>query len=567
MERYQEVLIRIKELLKKNPRGLTVTEIAKATRSHRNSVAKYLDVLRISGQIDLKIAGSAKIYFHSQRTPIATMLNFSSDGILVLDQGLRIVQVNENFLEFLDVERDLVLGNHLSDPALSPLTDFKLGTHIEAALSGTQYSMELRNLRGDAAHHFRLKCIPTTFDDGSSGATLILEDITEQKKAEMELRNERDRAKQYFNIAGILLIVLDVNRKITQVNKKGCQITGYTEAELIGQDVDIIFPRHFRAENRARFFQAMLGDSKAVEHLQEGVILTKTGEKRIISIDNVILKDEAGNIIGLLAAGEDITELKRTEVALRIERNRAQRYLDVVNVILIAYDLERTITLINNKGCELLGYTEAEIIGKHINILLPEDSRSAASDRIQILLKDPESLIQPIEGSVITKSGEKRFVIWRNVVLREDDQIVGMIASGEDITEQIRAAALLRAERDRTQKLLDVVKTIFIALDTNWQITLINKQGCEIFGYMEAEIIGETFDKFLPKHLRENTRTHFFQVMAGELQIFELPIESPIITKSGEERLIAWNNVVLRDQSGTITGILSSGEDLTDKTK
>jgi response regulator of citrate/malate metabolism len=63
VESYQEELTKIKTILKDNPKGMTVTDIARKIQVNRNSVAKYLDILLISGHAEMVTFGPAKVYF------------------------------------------------------------------------------------------------------------------------------------------------------------------------------------------------------------------------------------------------------------------------------------------------------------------------------------------------------------------------------------------------------------------------------------------------------------------------------------------------------------------------
>ena len=80
----RDKITRIKTLLKFNPKGLTITEISQKLKLSRISVSKYLDILLISGQVEMKMYGVAKAFFLSSRVPISAMLSFSSDFILIL---------------------------------------------------------------------------------------------------------------------------------------------------------------------------------------------------------------------------------------------------------------------------------------------------------------------------------------------------------------------------------------------------------------------------------------------------------------------------------------------------
>jgi len=123
----------------------------------------------------------------------------------------------------------------------------------------------------------------------------------------------------------------------------------------------------------------------------------------------------------------------------------------------------------------------------------------------------------------------------------------------------------LKIERDKAQQYLDVAGVMFIAIDTDQKVMLINRKGCEVLGYEEHEVVGMNwFDTFLPERLRDVVRASFLRLLAGEIEAVEF-YENPVLTKAGDERLIAWHNTVFYDENGHVTGTLGSGEDITER--
>ncbi|MFC1523550.1 PAS domain S-box protein [Thermodesulfobacteriota bacterium] len=120
-------------------------------------------------------------------------------------------------------------------------------------------------------------------------------------------------------------------------------------------------------------------------------------------------------------------------------------------------------------------------------------------------------------------------------------------------------------EKDRAQRYLNLAPVIFVALDDQGAIRLINNKGCELFDSCEEELHGRNwFDLALPPAMRQEVREVFGRLMKGDIEPVEY-YENPVVTKAGEERTIAWHNSVLRDAYGRITGVLSSGEDITER--
>jgi PAS domain S-box-containing protein len=114
---------------------------------------------------------------------------------------------------------------------------------------------------------------------------------------------------------------------------------------------------------------------------------------------------------------------------------------------------------------------------------------------------------------------------------------------------------------------LDIAEVMILVINNEGKITLINRKGSEILGCKENKTIGKNwFDEFIPERLREEVKSVFNRMMAGKAKSLEY-FENYVITCKGEERLIAWHNVLIKDSEGRITGTLSSGEDITEYKK
>lgn len=131
---------------------------------------------------------------------------------------------------------------------------------------------------------------------------------------------------------------------------------------------------------------------------------------------------------------------------------------------------------------------------------------------------------------------------------------------------QREALRALRRQRDTTQNILQTIETCIVALDSEGRITLINRKGCELLGYSQAELIGQDWFSFcLPAgEWVPEAKEVFRRLMAEELLDCEY-FENPVLTRSGEHRLVAWHNSCIRDASGKIVGGLSAGEDITER--
>jgi len=244
------------------------------------------------------------------------------------------------------------------------------------------------------------------------------------------------------------VIVIDHDGRIETFNRAAERLFGYRAAEVTGQTINALMPEPYRSSHDG-YLQAYL----------------RTGQAHIIGIGREVLAQRRDGTVfpASLAVGEvpgstpprfigfihDITSRKVAVEALRRERDRAQSYLDLAQVILLAVDQAGRIALINRKGCEILGYTETELIGRDwFEQCVPEGRRDDARARLQAFLRSTRTQPEYTEATVATRSGDVKLVAWREVLVRDEVGVpVGVLSSGEDVTEQRRAEqALTRSE-------------------------------------------------------------------------------------------------------------------------
>lgn len=160
---------------------------------------------------------------------------------------------------------------------------------------------------------------------------------------------------------------------------------------------------------------------------------------------------------------------------------------------------------------------------------------------------------------------------WLNVLVMFSC-ILALVLSVVSILNSInyqkrkKMVTVLRAEKDKAQSYLDMAGSILVVIDRNQHISMLNKKGLEILGMThEEEVIGKNaFDYFASKAERDALIEGFKKVMNGEAELVEY-YERRVVSKSGEERIVGWHNSLLEDMSGRIIGVLSSGDDVTEK--
>lgn len=273
----------------------------------------------------------------------------------------------------------------------------------------------------------------------------------------------------------------------------------------------------------------------------------------ILGLDNRVIK-RVGLTQDISARVEVERALLKSEKSLSLFRELIDRTNDAIEVVDPA-----TLRFldVNQRMCSDLGYTHDELLQMTVYDIDPTlDEERAAS--VNVALKQSGSFIKE---SIHRRKDGSTFPVELNISLVQLDKSYVTVVV-RDITERKRAEDLIRHERDRAQRYLDVADVILVALDLKGRITLINRKGCSTLEWEERDLLGRDWiETCLPARIRDDIRIKFHHLLEGDLSY----VENPILTRYGGERVIAWRNTLLRDAGGRVTGTLSSGEDVTEK--
>ena len=253
----------------------------------------------------------------------------------------------------------------------------------------------------------------------------IVADTAERNRVEAALRGERDRAQQYLDIAGVMLVVLNPDQTIAHINRKGCEILGSRPEKLTGKNwFDLVVPARVEEEVRQLFDGLMSRDIEGDEYFEHPV-LTQTGEERLIAWHNTILTDASGNVAGMLGSGEDITEHRQMEEALRKAHDELE-----LRVHERTGDLSRANELLQQ---EIVERKRAEAAEKEQRVLAEalRDTASALNSTLnfeevldQILANLERVVRHPTGNIMLIQDGWARIVRWRGYDAYIPDQVM-----------------------------------------------------------------------------------------------------------------------------------------------
>jgi len=351
---------------------------------------------------------------------------------------------------------------------------------------------------------------------------------TLHKRAEEELRREKEQAQGYLHIAGVMLATVGADENITLINKKGCEILGYNEGELIGRNwFDTLVPQRIRGQVRDVFRKLMAGDIEPVEY-SENPLLTKDGEERLISFHNTVIRDLKGQTVGAFTSGEDLTEHKQAEDALQ-ESERKYKTLTENSITGIYIHQDGKYVFVNERFAEIHGYKREELIGKdHLSLVHP-DQREAVRQRTLQRLQG-EAIPHRHEVLRLRKDGEP---IWcgTHVTRIQYGGRPAIMGNVIDISDRKRAQEALIESEEKYRTLFENANNAIFISDTKTNIILdANRKAEQLIGRPREEIIGMNRSKLHPPHQAEYYRD-IFGKHAQKGRVFDL--EAEVITKDG----------------------------------
>lgn len=383
----------------------------------------------------------------------------------------------------------------------------------------------------------------------------LLTDITERKRAVRKLRESENKFRSITENAVDSIFIKDMARRYTFVNRAMQEMLGLPEEELLGKTPEEIF-----GTEQGQVIKEVDDRTFSGETVNETRGLVIGGSEHFFNTVQTPLSVEEGEVTSIMGIVRDITERKRAEQNAQDLAHIVERSLNEIYI----FDAETLRFIQVNYGArENIGYTAEEL-----SKMTPVDIKPEFTMGSFLQLTEP------------LRSGAKEIITFETVHERKDASLYDvevhlqlsefldkpvLVAIILDITERKRAEQELASERDRAQKYLDIAGTIMVALNAKGEITLINQKGCRTLGYEEKELLGKNwFDTCLPEELVEDVKLVFARLLAGELELVKY-FENDVLTAVGDRRTVAWHNTILLDETGMIVGVLSSGEDITER--
>jgi|GEM_PF-6170109 len=431
---------------------------------------------------------------------LSAALRNTSDGIALMDRNSVLSMVNpalENMFLYTASELE---GRSLLGIFLDPDTGSPLGEAIAGAVMNGTWSGEALGLRRDGTM-FPAHMTVTAVEEATAprtGFMLMVRDITIEKEAQ-------EKARFYLETAEVMLLALDLEGRVTMINRKCEEVLGRPRGEVVGRDwFDCCVPGAHKEKARRAFdsifdapTQGPIGPmpftkptEKRKEIIIEGLsfpIIDSKGHERMVQWNHAPLKNHKGLVVGVLLSGSDVTDQRLTEEKLRASEEIYKAILRASPDAITLTDMNGILTDCSTKACELYGCLDPfELIGKNSFELIVPDEHAKAVRGLERTLKDGT---MRATFHLVRKDGTTYPAELTTTVIRDQagnpSRFLGII---RDVSDKEMAASLLKDAEARYKLIFENSPVGIVRMSLkNGKPILANHMAAVNLGYHDVE--------------------------------------------------------------------------------
>jgi len=417
--------------------------------------------------------------------------------IVVVDRDYRYVIANRTFLHRRELNRDEVIGHLLPESIGRELFETTIKKKMDECFEGRTVQFEKKyKLPSLGERDLAVSYFPIEGSAGVDRVACVMQVVTESKRAEEDLRYAKDFSHNLIQTANVIILGLDTEGKINLFNQAAEEITGYTFEELKGKHWSTLVPKDRFPHVWEEFDRLVAGTAGKT---YENPIITKAGEERYIAWRNNQVKVN-GKVVATISFGNDITEYRRSEQALRRSEENYRMFISQSSEGIFREDMDAPVPIdlpeeelihhilydsymaeCNDAVAKMYGFeSKQELIGKRLTELLPpEDPRNVELTREYI--RSGFSVLER-ESHEIDIHGNPKVFLNSMIGAIENGALVRTWGIQRDVTEK----AKLEEARSMVEK--DLRETVRLLSDATAELALAKEKLVEEKIYLEEAI-------------------------------------------------------------------------------
>jgi len=374
-----------------------------------------------------------------------------------------------------------------------------------------------------------------------------------------DLRGSEARFGELANLLPEPIFETDIDGRLTFVNRSALENFGYTEDDLKKglNAFDMIIP-----EERERAINStakILKGEKVAENEYTALRKDKSTFPSLLRIVPIMHDNSHAGFRGVLI---NIANRIKAEKALRDSEERYRSIVESSNQGIVVVDGNYRLEYVNDKICQLMGYSRNEMSGQDFRIYLDQTCRDLVVNNY-LLRQSGAPAPSSYEACIIRKDGSKIFVeISSSVIssLKGEKQTVAQIL---DITDRKKAEIALRESEAKYRSILENIEEVFYEVNLKGDITYVNDAAEKLLGYTREELIGLNNRAYTTLETAKRMFNIFNRVYRtcepSKINDYE------IITKDGGTKLLELSTFLVMDQNGNKTGFRGLIRDISER--
>ncbi|HYW77944.1 MAG TPA: PAS domain S-box protein [Thermoguttaceae bacterium] len=384
-------------------------------------------------------------------------------------------------------------------------------------------------------------------------------DITDRKRAEIELRESEERFRTVVEASKDAVIAINRDGLVIIFNRAAEEMFGHRRESMIDQPVDCLMPEEYRERHRqggdSYFSRGKPGTS--IGRIVELPALRNDGH--VFPVEMSLSAAQIGDGPVVLATIRDITDRKQVEEKLQSAKDISDATLKSLPGIFYAFDEQGHFLRWNTNLEEISGYSADEIVRMHpLDFIAPQDKKSTA-DRIQEVFAKGQSVV---EAHFLTRDGRELPFHFTGVRCEIDGKQC-LLGTGLDISERKQAEESLQKSEQRFRSLVETTSDWIWEVDQDGIYTYASPKVKDLLGYEPEDVVGKTaFDFMLPDEAQRVIGV--FQRACESRRSFA-QIENRNLHKDGRTVVLETSGVPIIDNDGKLRGYRGVDRDVTER--
>lgn len=327
------------------------------------------------------------------------------------------------------------------------------------------------------------------------GSVLVFRDITERRRNEERLREQREWLRVTLASIGDAVIASDTEGRVTFLNSVAEHLTGWTQTEAQGRPLRTVF--HIINEQTRKPVEnpvaKVLRDGAIVGLGNHTVLVAKDGTERPIDDSAAPIQDAAGKLIGVVLTFRDVTENRQAEAALRRSEAETRRLLEFHEAVmanmgegLYAVDSQGRVTYMNRAAEAYFGWKSAELLGRKMHDMThyryPDGRPFPIEECAGFRVLKEEKVLRDYDDVFIRKDGTFFPVVYSSSPLLTEGKVSGLVVVFRDVSERTEIEAALRQSEQRFRQLADAMPQIVWTARPDGKIDYLNRRWTEFTG-------------------------------------------------------------------------------------